>query len=241
MKKKINVKNLNNKGESAIFGAARGAKRNYNKLDTFLYLEQLGLSLNQKNKDGLSPLFVLAEKNKDEKVINYFLEKGNDANQLDKEGNNPLMKSAISNNISVITALLAKTKDINTQNKQGLSALTFAVENNTLEVIDFLLLKNADVQVVDRTGNTLYHYAIKRGDIKILEKLSLYPININQKNSNGLTPLQMAVMTAKNLDVVHFLLSKGADKNLTTDLGETVYELAQENEALKGMNIEFLK
>ena len=241
MKKKINVKNLNNKGESAIFGAARGAKRNYNKLDTFLYLEQLGLSLNQKNKDGLSPLFVLAEKNKDEKVINYFLEKGNDANQLDKEGNNPLMKSAISNNISVITALLAKTKDINTRNKQGLSALTFAVENNTLEVIDFLLLKNADVQVVDKEENTLYHYAVKRGDIKILEKLSLYPININQKNSNGLTPLQMAVMTAKNLDVVHFLLSKGADKNLTTDLGETVYELAQENEALKGMNVEFLK
>lgn len=241
MKKKINVKNLNNKGESAIFGAARGAKRNYNKLDTFLYLEQLGLSLNQKNKDGLSPLFVLAEKNKDEKVINYFLEKGNDANQLDKEGNNPLMKSAISNNISVITALLAKTKDINTQNKQGLSALTFAVENNTLEVIDFLLLKNADVQLVDKEKNTLYHYAVKRGDIKILEKLSLYPININQKNSNGLTPLQMAVMTAKNLDVVHFLLSKGADKNLTTDLGETVYELAQENEALKGMNVEFLK
>jgi len=160
---------------------------------------------------------------------------------IDKEGNNPLMKSAISNNISVITALLAKTKDINTQNKQGLSALTLAVENNTLEVIDFLLLKNADVQVVDRTGNTLYHYAIKRGDIKILEKLSLYPININQKNSNGLTPLQMAVMTAKNLDVVRFLLNKGADKNLTTDLGETVYELAQENEALKGMNIEFLK
>ena len=51
----------------------------------------------------------------------------------------------------------------------------------------------------------------------------------------------MAVMTAKKLDVVHFLLSKGADKNLTTDLGETVYELAQENEALKGMNVEFLK
>ena len=241
MKKKINVKNLNNKGESAIFAAARGFRKNYNKLDTFQYLEQLGLSLNQKNKDGLSPLFVLAEKNKDEKVINYFLEKGNDVNQLDKEGNNPLMKSAISNNISVITTLLAKTKDINTQNKQGLSALTLAVENNTLEVIDFLLLKNVDVQVVDKEENTLYHYAVKRGDIKILEKLSLYPININQKNSNGLTPLQMAVMTAKNLDVVHFLLSKGADKNLTTDLGETVYELAQENEALKGMNVEFLK
>ena len=51
------------------------------------------------------------------------------------------MKSAIINNISVITTLLAKTKDINTQNKQGLSALTFAVENNTLEVIDFFTLK----------------------------------------------------------------------------------------------------
>ena len=97
------------------------------------------------------------------------------------------------------------------------------------------------MKLENKEENTLYHYAVKRGDIKILEKLSLYPININQKNSNGLTPLQMAVMTAKNLDVVYFLLNKGADKNLTTDLGETIYELAQENEALKGMNIEFLK
>ncbi len=189
MKKKINVKNLNNKGESAIFGAARGAKRNYNKLDTFQYLEQLGLSINQKNKDGLSPLFVLAEKNKDEKVINYFLEKGNDANQLDKEGNNPLMKSAISNNISVITALLAKTKDINTQNKQGLSALTFAVENNTLEVIDFLLLKNADVQVVDKEENTLYHYAVKRGDIKKFRKTFTLSYQYQSKKIAMVLPL----------------------------------------------------
>lgn len=241
MKKKINFKNLNHKGESAIFGAARGFRKNHNKLNTFQYLEHLGLSLNQKNKDGLSPLFVLAEKNKDENVISYFLEKGNDANQLDKEGNNPLMKSAISNNTSVITALLAKTKDINAQNKQGLSALTLAVENNTLEAIDFLLSKGLNAQVVDKAENTLYHYAVKRGDIKVLEKISHYPININQKNSEGLTPLQVAVMTAKNLDVVRLLLNKGADKNLSTDLGETVYELAQENEALKGMNIEFLK
>ena len=54
-------------------------------------------------------------------------------------------------------------------------------------------------------------------------------------------PLQIAVMTAKNLEVVHFLINKGADKSLTTDLGETIYDLAKENEALKQINVEFLK
>ena len=48
-------------------------------------------------------------------------------------------------------------------------------------------------------------------------------------------------MLGKNLEVVQFLLSKGANKQLTTDLGETAYDLAQENEVLKEMNIDFLK
>ena len=241
IKKKINPKHLNSNNENAVFAAARGFRRNYNPLDTFLYLEQLGLSLNQKNKEGLSPLFILAQKNKDDKVISYFLEKGNDPNQFDKDENTPLMKSAISNNTLVIATLLDKTKNINSQNKQGLSALTLAVENNTLEVIDFLIYRGADTQIVDKQGNTLYHYAVKRADIKVLEKLSQCPININQKNKEGLTPLQIAVMTAKNLEVVHFLINKGADKTLTTDLGETIYDLAKENEVLKQINVEFLK
>ena len=94
--------------------------------------------------------------------------------------------------------------------------------------------------MVDNEGNTLYHTAVKRGKLEFLEKLSAYPLDINKKNNEGLSPLQKAVMIAKNVEVINFLLSKGADKNALTDLGETVYELAKENEALKGINVEFL-
>ena len=108
-------------------------------------------------------------------------------------------------------------------------------------MVDLLISKGADIQMVDNEGNTLYHTAVKRGKLEFLEKLNTYPLDINKKNNEGLSPLQKAVMIAKNVEVINFLLSKGADKNVLTDLGETVYELAKENEALKGINVEFLK
>ena len=152
------------------------------------------------------------------------------------------MNAAALNTPEVASLLLEAANNINQQDKEGRSALTLAVENNKIEMIDLLLSKGADTQVLDREGNTLYHYAVKRADVKILERLASSPsLNINQKNAEGLTPLHKAVMLGKNLEVVQFLLSKGANKQLTTDLGETAYDLAQENEVLKEMNIDFLK
>ncbi|MDE0536067.1 hypothetical protein OU788_07500 [Tenacibaculum sp. L6] len=50
-------------------------------------------------------------------------------------------------------------------------------------------------------------------------------------------------MQANNTDVINYLLSIGADKSITTDFEETVYDLAKENEVLKNqnININFLK
>ena len=242
IKKKIKADQLNAQGENAIFGAARATKRSFNKLETFQFLESLGLNPNQKNTEGLSPLFILAGRNREGAVISYFLEKGNNPTQTNKEGRTPLMNAAALNTPEVASLLLEAANNINQQDKEGRSALTLAIENNKIEMIDLLLSKGADTQVLDREGNTLYHYAVKRADVKILERLASSPsLNINQKNAEGLTPLHKAVMLGKNLEVVQFLLSKGANKQLTTDLGETAYDLAQENEVLKEMNIDFLK
>ena len=241
MKKKVKLNNLNNNAENAIFAAARGAKRSYNKLEFFQYLEQLGLNPNSPNNEGLTPLFIVSTRNPEVAVINYFIEKGNNPQQTNKEGRTPLMNTASFNTPEIAKTLLQLGAAINHKDKNGQSALTLAVENNKPEMVQLLLSNGADAQVVDNEGNTLYHYAVKRADIKILELLAATSLNINQKNKEGLTPLHKAVMIAKKLDIVQFLLSQKADKTITTDLGETLYDLAQENEALKAVNIDFLK
>ena len=243
IKKGIDVKAVNKKGENAFFAAARGAKRFTNKVDFYIYLEQLGLNPNQKNANGITPLYVVAGKNSDVAVINYLLEKGNDPNQVNAEkgGRTPLMNAAALNSAEIVKLLAEKSQNINAVNSDGYSALTLAVDNNRAEVVRLLLDLKADASVVDNEGNTLYHHAVKRGDKKILELIAELGLPINVKNKEGVTPLQIAAMIAEDTDILQFLLSKGADKTITTDLGETAYDLAKENEKLHDKNIDFLK
>lgn len=280
--KGVNPKMLNNKGQNLMFAAAEGMRMKTNDLDFFKYIESLGINPNEKDKEGLTPLFILASRHKDPAVINHFIEKGNDVNQSDREGNTPLINASSRNNIEIMSLLTSKTSNINSTDNQGNSALTKAVRGNTPEVVSHLIEKGANTSIKDSKGNSLayhllegynpreiknfekkwniltekgvdfsqnqsegnnlYHLAITHNDLDLLQKVTtINNIDINAKNNDGLTPLHKAVMTAKNLDIITFLLKKGADRTIKTEFGETAYELAKENEALKGKDINFLK
>ena len=66
---------------------------------------------------------------------------------------------------------------------------------------------------------------------------------VNAQNEEGETPLIKAALTAKDTSILKYLIEKGANKALTTSLGETAYELAKENENLQksGVDLSFLK
>ncbi|MFJ1473335.1 ankyrin repeat domain-containing protein [Capnocytophaga cynodegmi] len=281
IKKGFNPKTLNNKGQNLMFAAAEGSRMKTNDLEFFKYIESLGVSPNQKDKEGLTPLFTLSSRHKDITVLNYFLDKGNSINQLDKEGNTPLINASSRNSLEVVSLLENKSSNINTTNNQGHSALTLAVARNTSDVVSYLIKKGADINVKDAKGNTLvyyllesytprdikkfdekwnilaekglnfaqnqekgnniYHLAVDKADLNLLQKVASVNVDINVKNQDGLTPLHKAAMTAKNLDIIKFLLEKGAKKTITTDFEETAYDLAKENEALKDKDINFLK
>ncbi|GAB5564949.1 MAG: hypothetical protein Wins2KO_20120 [Winogradskyella sp.] len=91
--------------------------------------------------------------------------------------------------------------------------------------------------------NTLYHLAVEKNDLELIKRLKDFEIEINAKNSDGLTALHIASMKAKNEIILNYLLSIGADKSIKTDFEETVFDLASENELLKinAIDITFLK
>ncbi|MEH6659405.1 ankyrin repeat domain-containing protein [Leeuwenhoekiella marinoflava] len=283
IEKGIDHKVKNDEGGNAILFAAQGTRRGSSSLSVFKYLEDLGVEVNVTTKSGTNPLHILAGRNKDMDIFNYFLEKGVQPLAVDGDGNTPLIYAASRNDLEVVKLFEEKSKDINHTNKEGVSALTMAVAGNSPEVVSYLIAQGADAGIVDENGNTLMYYlvnaynprsaadfdvkmellknegvdfaatqenqenmlllAVKKNSLALTKKALDLDINVNQADSDGNTPLQLAALRADDTKILELLVSKGANTNVTTDFGESIYDLASENEILtrSKASLEFLK
>ncbi|WIV12737.1 hypothetical protein [Proteiniborus sp. MB09-C3] len=77
--------------------------------------------------------------------------------------------------------------------------------------------------------------AVLINDLELVEKIiNDKVIDINQKDSNGKFPLEI-VLVMENCDMARILLRAGADPQVVTEDGKTIYELVMntDNKALK--------
>ena len=148
--------------DNALLVATQGTRRETTPLEAYKYLvEEAKLKPTFTTKSGENVLHFLAGKQNQTEIINYFLSKGVDANQVNKDGNTPVMIAAGARETAVLEQLLPKVKNINLQNLKGESALTMAVRSGTPEAVALLLNKGADVNVKDKDGNNLGVYLVQ--------------------------------------------------------------------------------
>ena len=148
--------------DNALLVATQGTRRETTPLEAYKYLvEEVKLKATFTNKSGENVLHLLAGKQNQTEIINYFLGKGVDANQVNKDGNTPVMIAAGARETAVLEQLFPKVKNINLQNLKGESALTMAVRSGTPEAVALLLNKGADVNVKDKDANNLGVYLIQ--------------------------------------------------------------------------------
>ena len=260
-------------GKNAITFASQGLRRKKNTLETYIFLESIGVKINVVDGKGRNPLHYISYNSKNLATFTYFINKGVEVDLQDNGGDTPFMNAANSNSLEVVKLLSTYIKNINLKDENGRSALAMAVNRNDINVIDFLLKKGADINTKDKEGNTLSYYllnnfkaentkrfenklkllqenglmintkqhsnntllhiAVKRNDLALLKRLASFSIDVNAKNNEGLTALQLAAMKGKDVKIIKYLLDKGADKTVKTDFDETVYDLASENELLQ--------
>lgn len=237
-------------GGNAMIAAAGGMRRHSNNVSVFKYLAQIGLSPNVVSKNGNTLLIVYAASGEDLDVFQYFLNNKVALNKANNKGETALSQAVAHNNSSIVNYLLAQKAEVNFKDAKGNTLLYYLVNSFNAKHPEafehkFSALQKAglDASATQANGNTFLHLAAEHNELTLLEKAKTLNLDVNAKNKESLTPLHIAAMKAKNTNVLNYLISQGADVKATTNFGETAYQLAQENEALKNHKIDlnFLK
>lgn len=91
-------------------------------------------------------------------------------------------------------------------------------------------------EIVDYNNTPLCN-AIVKGDLATVKKFVEYGSDVNEL-SNGLTPLMLAARYNK-VEILKFLMEKGADKKIKDERGNTALNYAEFSKAQEAL--EFLK
>lgn len=250
IKKGIPYKTVTKTNSNAMILASRGLRGKSNPLEVYQYLEKKGIEPNITTKEGVTPLHAIAMYNKDINVFKYFLTKGVAINQTNKSGASALTNAILRNTPETVNFLLEQGADASIVDTKGNNLAFYLLQSfNTKKPEDFhkklkALTKNGlDIKQNQKDGNSLFHLALDANSVDLLKEVQALGVAVNTKNKNGLTPLHKAAMKAKNTEALKYLLSIGADKSITTDFDETVYDLAMENEIFqkKHIDLAFLK
>ena len=221
-----------------------------NDLALFDYFISKGVNINQANQEGNTALLNAAYSNNID-IIKQLQEHVNDINAVNKDGKSALTNAMYKNSIEVAKFLVEKGADVTLKDKDGNSLMYYVLKNFNSEnpkefneKITLLTHKGLNVQEAQNKENNLFHIALEdANNMDLLKRLYTMKINVNAKNKEGMSPLHKAVMKAENDVVLKYLISIGANRLAKTSFGETVYDLAKENELLSKNNIDinFLK
>lgn len=217
-----------------------------------------GVDVNKADVDGNTVLMNAASSNREVEVLALLLPKVKNINQANNKGVTALMMAVHNNSPEVVKYLIENGAKLDAVDADGNNLAYYLIQsyvsndgrgNNAVKAKDFegkfklLKDKNYNLATAQKNGNTLYHLAVVKGDVGLIKLIQPLSVDVNAKNTEGITALHKAAMIAKDDVLLKELVSLGAKKDAKTSFDETAFDLAAENENLTKANISltFLK
>lgn len=200
----------------------------------FLLRHHLYNNINELDNEYNTPI-LLAAKNNNYDAVKALLNAGADYKKKNTNGKS-LLHFAIENENLELTQFLILNSlytDINEEDADGFTPLLLAIlYNKDFDIINFLMDYNIDYDHKTKDGKSILHCAAASNNCKMLKEIIRkgWYTDINEKDKFGFTPLLRAVFESSDLEIIEFLIDKGASVSEKTYEEElSLLHLACEN------------
>lgn len=183
-----------------------------------------GASVNERNKQGVTPIEIAIEQHHSEQVA-FFAQKGADIYAEDMDGNSPLSK-ALDLPEPDMLKMLVGSENIQSKDSSGNTSLHIAIKKDApLEYVKYLIDSGADVNARNKNGDSVLFITVQKnrkdvGDLLLEKNADIFATNV-QNNS----PLRIAL--TKGGDLMDWLITSKT-LNTTDGSGNTPLHYAAE-------------
>jgi ankyrin repeat protein len=228
--------------------------RKPNQDELLIYLLKHNIPNDIADRDGNTP-FMNAAKGKSIKALELLFTDKTNVNLVNKKGETALFNALKNGSADVVKYLLSKGADINVLDKDGNGVGFYLIDgfrspgnktgaydevyNDLQSKMELVKAANYDFNSKFANSENMLTLAAIKDDVRLFEILMHYKINMNHMNEEGLTVLHKVALNTKTDKVLRYLIENNADRNIKTEMDETAYELALDNEVLKANNINF--
>jgi ankyrin repeat protein/superfamily I DNA/RNA helicase len=167
-----------------------------NQVEDLQLLQSARADLNQTDDFGDSPL-MYAVKCDHPEAVQLLITGGANVNQQNSQGNTPLGiatgMACLTHHTQVLELLLQAGAAPNLSTEHGVSPLILAIqEQNKVESLELLLKARVKLDQTDDFADSPLMHAVKCDHPEAVKSLIEYGADVNQQNSKGITPLDMA-------------------------------------------------
>lgn len=239
----------NSKGQTAAHFAAMGTRGNNPQVEVFEFLKEQGVELDYRDEKGTTALMILCQKRNDNgPTLQYMIRESSDLHVRDSDGKTAMHHALERGSVDCIETLMNsgwsmegakfKTSTLVHSLAEGYSSKSHDVFDEKLA-----LLRSVGISARQllQEGETWFHVGARSQSMEMLKFAAVLGLDVNHADDEGCTALHEACMTAQDIELLKWLVSIGASKDVLTLFEETPFDLASENEMLAEEDLQFLK